>query len=181
MQASHCLKSIVPPSECIIAANFKEAQARAFSPRKGSTTPASSNTNEAETLPANTCTALCTATVVSGSVSSTGSVPYNTDGSSLADALTASVPSTSSSTAAARAPPFPLEHYEVTRTQMQAADSPLPAVSERSQQVLPSGFVAANKTAWAIPVLCGASSFVYSGQDMLCCIALGCIKQFECS
>lgn len=133
--------------------------------------PAACNTTEAGTLPANTYTAPCTATVVSESINSTDSAAHNTDGASIADAYTASIPATSSPQAAA-APTSPLKHYQVTYIQMQAANYPLPAVSKSGQEVLPSGFVAANKTGQAVPVLCGVSSLVDAGQNMLCCIAL---------
>ena len=149
------------------------------SPGKGSKVPAASNTHEARTVPVNTYTA-GTATAVSASISSTASAAHITDGASLADALSSGISTTGPSKAAA-APPFPLEHYEATWAQMQAANYPLPAVSESDQKVLPSGFVAADKTGQAISVLCGASSLVDVGQDMLCCRALGFTNEHECS
>lgn len=119
---------------------------------KGSMMPAASNTHEARSLPANPSTAPCSAAAVSASISSTSSVAHHTDGASLADALTASVSTTCPSKAAA-APPFPLEHYEVTWAQMQAANYPLPVVSESGQKVLPSGFVTAKTAGQAVCVL----------------------------
>lgn len=120
----------------------KRERSASDSLRNGSVMPAASSTSEARRLPANASTAPCSAAAVSASISSTSSVAHHTDGASLADVLPDSISTTGPSKAAA-APPFPFEHYEVTWAQMQAANYPLPAVSESGQKVLPLGFVTA--------------------------------------
>ena len=59
-------------------------------------------------------------------------------------ASSADVPAASSSAVAApaaAAPPYPLEHYQVTLAQMQAANYPLPGMTQGGQKVLPEAFV----------------------------------------
>ena len=115
-------------------------------------------------LPDNTCTASHSATAVSTSNTGAASAVPSACPAPLADVVTASgstaVPSTT-----AVAPSFPLEHYEVTLAQMQAANYPLPAESANGQKVLPMGFVAANKGQAIICMLWGAACFVHVHQE----------------
>lgn len=96
------------------------------------------NAAEAQNLPAGTCTATASAADVETSAPPTGTcdLPANT--------LTASSPKIGSPQSPA-APPFPLEHYEATIAQMQAANYPLP-LSATGQKFLPLGFVASHES-----------------------------------
>lgn len=112
------------------------------SPHKVSMMPVATSPRS---LPDNTCTASGSATAVSTSHQETTPAVESACRAPLADAPTVSASTAVPSKAAAAAPPFPLEHYEVTLAQMQAANYPLPAVSVSGQKVLPLGFVAPNK------------------------------------
>lgn len=98
------------------------------------TTLTATNEADAQMLPASTCTATSSAPDDKTSAPQTGTC------ASPADTLTASSPKIGSPPSPA-APPFPLEHYEATIAQMQAANYPLP-VSATGQKFLPLGFVA---------------------------------------
>lgn len=108
--------------------------------------PAATNTAGAGSLPTNTCTAAPSANAVSTSNSGKASVADTAECASQADALATSSstigPPDAAAAAAAGAPPFPLEHYVLAYTQMQAANYPLPAMSDSGQKILPLGFVA---------------------------------------